>query len=33
MIFDLQKYKDNTAVITDDGQRLTYAEVDALVET
>ena len=33
MVFDLLKYKENTAVITDDGQRLTYAELDAMVET
>ena len=28
-MFDLKKYKDNTAVITDRGERLTYAELDA----
>ena len=33
MIFDLLRYKDNIAIITDDGQRLTYADLDAMVET
>ena len=28
-MFDLKKYKDNTAVITDRGERLTYGELDA----
>ena len=29
-MFNLSKYKDNVAVITDKGERLTYAELDAM---